>query len=253
MFFTSKTMGKLWIGQGRTGSEGASEFDLSGTQLLALNADELLIGAGEDFQVNGAAFGRSIGQAFNNLDGHGRRDRVRYDTPKFAGFQVTTSHSNADSWSTALRYGGSIGGVKIKAAIGYADDSTRNGRDVVHGSASVLLPMGLSLTIAAANQDSDRAAGTDVRENAEMRYAKIGYKFKGTELGQTRLYASYGEFDDFALANEEGTAISVGVIQIIEPLGSEVYAGWHNFSLDTPNAADPDDIDFISIGARFKF
>ncbi len=251
MILTSKSLGKLWVGQGRTGSESTSEVDLSGTGLLSLNADEFLVAAGEDFQRNGAAVGRSIGQVQNNLDGHGRRDRIRYDTPKFAGFQITTSHENADGWSTALRYGGSFGGVKVKAAIAYSDDSTRTGRETVNGSASILLPFGLSFTVAAGTQDDDRFNG--VRDNAEMRYAKIGYKFKALEVGQTRLFVSYGEFEDITGANEESETFAFGVIQIVEPLGIELQAGYANFSLDLPNAADPDDIDVVTIGARVKF
>ena len=251
MILTSKSLGKLWVGQGRTGSESTSEVDLSGTALLSLNADEFLVAAGEDFQRNGVAVGRSIGQVQNNLDGHGRRDRIRYDTPKFAGFQITTSHENADGWSTALRYGGSFGGVKVKAAIAYSDDSTRSGRETLNGSASVLLPMGLSFTIAGGQQDDDRF--NSVRDNAEMRYAKIGYRFKGLELGETRLFVSYGEFEDITGANEESETIAFGVIQIVEPLGIELQAGYANFSLDLPNAADPDDIDAVTLGARVKF
>lgn len=54
MTLTSKTLGKLWIGQGRTGSESTSEVDLSGTGLLSLNADEFLVAGGEVFQRGGA-------------------------------------------------------------------------------------------------------------------------------------------------------------------------------------------------------
>jgi predicted porin len=251
MFLTSKSLGKLWVGQGRTGSESTSEVDLSGTGLLSLNADEFLVAAGEDFQRNGFAVGRSIGQVQNNLDGHGRRDRIRYDTPKFAGFQITTSHENDDGWSTALRYGGSFGGVKVKAAIAYSDDSSRSGRETVNGSASILLPMGLSFTVAGGKQDDDRF--NSVRDNAEMRYAKIGYKFKGLEMGQTRLFVSYGEFEDIGGLNEESQTFAFGVIQILEPLGIELQAGYANFSLEQPNVADPDDIDVVTIGARVKF
>jgi hypothetical protein len=253
MIITSKSLGKLWVGQGRTGSESTSENDLSGTGLLSLNADEFLVAAGEDFQRNGAAIGRSIGQVQNNLDGHGRRDRIRYDTPKFAGFQITTSHENADGWSTALRYGGSFGGVKVKAGIGYSDDTTRNGRDTLNGSASILLPFGLSFTVAAGRVDSDRAAGTDVRDNAEMRYAKVGYRFKGLEIGETRLFVSYGEFEDIGGVGEESETFAFGVIQILEPLGIELQAGYANFALEQPGLADPDDIDVVTIGARVKF
>lgn len=251
MILTSKSLGKLWVGQGRTGSESTSEVDLSGTGLLSLNGDEFLVAAGEDFQRAGVAIGRSIGQVQNNMDGLGRRDRIRYDTPKFAGFNITTSHGNSDARDIALRYGGSFGGVKVKAAIAWSD---ANLTETVNGSASVLLPFGLSFTVAAAEQDKSSlaniAAGTD---DPNFRYAKVGYKFKGIELGETRLFASYGQFNDLSARDEESETIAFGVIQIVEPLGIELQAGYANFSLDQPNVADPDDIDVITIGARVKF
>ena len=121
----------------------------------------------------------------------------------------------------------------------------------MNGSASILLPFGLSFTVAGGKQDEDRFNG--VRDNAEMRYAKIGYKFKSLEIGQTRLFVSYGQFEDISGANEESETIAFGVIQILEPLGIELQAGYANFSLDRPNVADPDDIDAITLGARVKF
>ena len=158
MILTSKSLGKLWVGQGRTGSESTSEVDLSGTGLLSLNGDEFLVAAGEDFQRAGVAIGRSIGQVQNNMDGLGRRDRIRYDTPKFAGFNITTSHGNSDARDIALRYGGSFGGVKVKAAIAWSD---ANLTETVNGSASVLLPFGLSFTVAAAEQALENQAGVN--------------------------------------------------------------------------------------------
>lgn len=249
---TSKSLGKIYLGQGITGTESTSEVDLSGTGVISLNGSHELIGGGQTWQNNNAGAGLgTVGGVFDSMDGLGRRDRLRYDTPKFAGFQVTTSHMNADSWDVALRYGGSFGGVKVKAAIGYADDSTRNGRETVNGSASVLLPFGLSFTVGAAERDEDRFNG--VQDNAEWRYLKVGYKFKGLELGETRLYADWNYNEDIRAAGDEATSIGFGVVQILEPLGAELYMSYTNFELEVQNAADPEDVDQVAVGARFKF
>ncbi len=247
---TSKSLGKVYIGQGITGSESTSEVDLSGTGLVSLNGAHELAADAERFQTAGVA-GVTLGAVFNSFDGAGRRDRIRYDTPKFAGFQVTTSHHNADTWDVALRYGGSWGGVKVKAAIAYADDSSRNGEERVNGSASVLLPFGLSFTVGAAQVDEDRFNG--VTDDAEWRYAKIGYKFKALEMGQTRLYVDWNYNEDVRAAGDEATSIGVGVVQILEPLGAELYLSYTNFELEIQNTTDPDDIDVFVAGARFKF
>ena len=250
---TSKTLGRIYMGQGISGSEGTSERDLSGTGLVSLNGNAELIGGGETFQVNGAGAGvGTVGNNFSNLDGNGRRDRIRYDTPRFAGFQVTTSHGNEDAWDVALRYGGSFGGIRINAAVAHWDQESINGRTGINGSASVLLPMGLSLTVGAGDQDSDEAGNFE--DDTTWKYAKVGYRFKGSELGETRLFVDVSRNDDVGAANREATYWGVGLVQIMEPLGAELYAVYHNFDLDLQNsAASPDDIDRVAVGARFKF
>jgi hypothetical protein len=251
---TSKTLGKIYMGQGSTGSESTSEVDLSGTAVITLNGNGELIGAGETWQRANAGAGLgTLGGVFNNFDGFGRRDRIRYDTPKFAGFQVTTSKMNGDSWDVALRYAGEFGGVKIAGAVAYADDESRNGRSFVNGSLSVLLPFGLSLTVGAADQDEDDVPSGAVQDDAQWRYAKIGYKFKALELGETRLAVEWSNNEDLRAAGDDATYIAGAVVQIIEPLGAELYFRYANFSLDVAGAADPDDIDIVSLGARFKF
>ena len=251
---SSKSLGKIYMGQGVSGSESTSEVDLSGTGLISLNGNAALIGGGESFQVNGASAGFStVSQAYTNLDGLGRRDRIRYDTPKFAGFQVTGSHGNEDAHDIALRYGGSFGGVKVKAAVAYASTESSNGREAINGSASVLLPFGLSLTVGAGDRDNDRFGG--VTDTTEWRYAKIGYKFNGLEMGQTRLFVGYNDNESTRVATDESSYWGLGVVQILEPLGAELYAVYHHFEYERGIAGvqDPDDIDRIAVGARFKF
>jgi len=254
----SKTLGKLYIGQGSAASESTSERDLSGTGLLSLNGLANILANSEEFQLSTPAAGGgvnngvgvSIGAVFTNFDGLGRRDRIRYDTPKFAGFQISTSQGNGDAWDVALRYGGSLGGVKVTGAIAYSDTETVNGRSVVNGSLSVLLPMGLSLTVGAADRDDRDTPGAD---KGEWRYGKIGYKFKALELGQTRLYIDYSRNEDLTVIGRDARYWSMGLIQILEPLGMEFQLGYHNFDLDLETGVDTQEIDVISIGLRAKF
>jgi len=251
---TSKSLGKIYMGQGISGSESTSETDLSGTGLVSLSGNAALIGGGETFQVNNASAGFStVSQAYNNLDGNGRRDRIRYDTPKFAGFQITGSHGNEDSHDIALRYGGSFGGVKIKATLAYWSQESINGNEGINGAASVLMPFGLTLTVGAADRDNDRFGGA--ADTTEWRYAKVGYKFKGSDLGQTRLFVDYNHNESTRVATDEANYWGVGAVQIVEPLGAELYMVYHNFEYKRGVAGteDPDDIDRFAIGARFKF
>jgi hypothetical protein len=248
---TSKSLGKIYMGQGISGSESIAESDLSGTGIVSLNGNAELIGGGETFQSGGAASGHgTVGAQYNNFDGLGRRDRIRYDTPKFGGFQVTMSHANQDSRDIALRYGGSMGGTKVKAAVGVFENET-NGAGGIAGSISVLMPMGVSFTFGASDSSDDDGGNGD---SATWRYAKVGYKFKGLGSGQTRLYAEYNQTEDVRALNTEASYWGVGIVQIMEPLGAELYGSFTTYSAeDSTIAADPEDITQLVAGARFKF
>ena len=111
--------------------------------------------------------------------------------------------------------------------------------------------MGLSFSVAGGAQDDDRF--NSVGDNAEMRYAKTGCWFDGIQLGETRSFASWCEFDDMSAAGEKARAIAVGVVQIVEPLGADLQLGYAKFSLEQPGLADPDDIDVVTAGLRVKF
>ena len=250
---TSRTLGRLYLGQGSPGGDGVSERDLSGTGIISLNGAAELIGGGETFQRNGADAGAgTVGANFTNMDNNGRRDRIRYDTPRFAGFQVTAAHANEDAWDIALRYGGSFGGVRIAAALGYADQESINGRTSISGSASVLFPMGLSLTVGAGDQDSDEAGNFE--DDTTWKYAKVGYRFKGSELGETRLFVDVNRNDNANARDVESTYWGLGFVQIVEPLGMELYAVYHNFDIDLQNNTEsPDDVDRVAVGARLSF
>jgi hypothetical protein len=248
---SSKSMGTIYLGQGATATDGVSEADLSGTGIISLNGAGNLIGGGETWQSNGAGAGLgTVADKFNSLDGNGRQGRLRWDTPKFSGMNVSIDHGNNDEWGVALRYGAKIGGMSVKAAIAHTDQTVNGGIDILHGSASILFPMGLSLTVGAAEQDDEDGGANDTEE---WRYAKVGYKFKGSSMGQTRLFADFSQNEDRATAGETSEYFGMGIVQIVEPLGMEVYGLYRNFSLDSAAGADPDDISVLVGGVRVSF
>jgi len=249
---SSKSMGTIYLGQGATATDGISEADLSGTGIVSLNGLGELISGSETWQINGASAGLgTVGGKFNNLDGNGRQNRLRYDTPKFGGMNLSIDHANNDEWGVALRYGAKIGGMSVAARIAHTDQTNTGTNSSEHGALSVLFPMGLSLTAGFATQDSEDS-GT-ANDNEEWRYAKVGYKFKGSSMGQTRLFADFSQNEDTETAGEDSEYWSFGVVQVVEPLGMEVYGVYRVFSLDSTAAADPDDITSIAGGLRISF
>src|ERR1700756_4129563 len=73
-----------------------------------------------------AAVGPAVGSVFNNFGGLGRDDRIRYDTPVWEGFQLSTSYVDGGSYDAALRMGRMIGEFRVIAAVAGADATHRN-------------------------------------------------------------------------------------------------------------------------------
>jgi len=248
---SSKSIGTFSIGDSSLATDGYHVAgDLSGMGIIQDSGDEGLIG-NQTFRnsATGAAV-VTLGSVFNNLDA-GRTDHIAYDSPKFAGFQVQASLANEDGTNVGLRYGGSFGGVRVAAGVAY--DQTRNGAnetDTVNGSIGVLLPFGLNFFLSGADRNAGGGANGNIDE--DRIYARIGYMFNATELGQTRLGLAWGQHDDRTLNGDEGERWSLAVVQVIEPLGAEVYLGYHNFDLDRTGTAT-DDIDLITAGMRISF
>jgi len=249
---SSKSLGTVSLGQGYPAQASRYGSDLSGTGVATLNGQSArLIVGGESFQNQGASLGKTVISVFSILD-EGRQERIRYDTPKFGGLQLSVDHQNNDDWGVGGSYSASLGGVAISAQLGYqnAEQSTADRATRTIGSVSVLLPMGLSLTGAAG--ESSANSGT-VANNSKYQYAKIGYKFKASELGQTRLFVEVMKANDIAALNEEANSLSFGVVQIVEPLGAELVLIYHNIDLDLPGGAASDDINALTAGIRMSF
>ena len=259
LFVDSKTIGKLSLGQGDTASNGSSEVDLSGTDLVACScvfdpAGGLgFVLSGARLPVDANANGNPdvrIKDVFDNLDGLSRDDRVRYDSPSFAGFKLHTSLVDGGEWDLAASYGGEFGGTEFEGKVGFANDSgTRTFPERrVSGSISALHESGFSLTLAAGDADDDESD----REEVSFRYGKLGYQTEVFPIGSSRFSIDYGEYDDSDAAGDEGTTYGIGFVQKVSDWGTELYATYRGYQLDR-SGTDFDDIDIVLTGARVKF
>jgi hypothetical protein len=109
--------GRVTVGYGDTASNSTSEVDLSGTTVIGFSEVEDLAGGILFRDKNGELSDTTIGNVFDNLDGLGRDDRIRYDSPSFTGVKFSTSAVADNRWDAAIRYGGDFGPVKTAAAI----------------------------------------------------------------------------------------------------------------------------------------
>ncbi|MGI9437174.1 MAG: hypothetical protein ACR2Q4_20470 [Geminicoccaceae bacterium] len=255
VFADSKSFGRLWLGQGDTASNGTSEQDLSGVSVIGYSSVADLAGGIQFADGGGNLTGVTIGDTFSNLDGLSRDDRVRYDTPEYYGTKLSAAAIADDRYDIALRYGRKLlGAHEFKAAIAYSNASSEF--DSVNGSASVLLGgyvPGVNLTIAAGSRNFEEQG----RDDATFFYGKLGYltQFKGTligDLGETGFAVDYYDGADIDTNGDESASFGLLAVQNVDAIGTEVYAGARNYSLDRQGQSF-DDVRALLFGVRVKF
>lgn len=252
LYMESKTYGKLWLGQGSMASDGSAEVDLSGTTVVgyALVSDM----AGGPFYrfSDGTLTSIKVKDTFTDFDGLGRKLRVRYDTPQFAGFtlsssvgtQVVPDQTHETVWDIAARYDKTYEDFKVSAALAYSEPG--DDQSLIDGSVSVLhQPSGLSVTVAAAYSDEELVDG-------RYGYLKLGYQTSLFEVGKTAFSvdAYYGE--DIDAPDSNSTSFGAQLVQNLDYYQTELYLGLRSYSYEEP-AADIDKSYAVLAGARLKF
>ena len=250
LFFESKRLGKLSIGQGDTASNGTSETDLSGTGVISAS-DYNVLAKEMDFVLsgtNGTSTGDDPGDLFNNFDGLSRDDRLRYDTPSFGGVKLSASWADGDKRDIAIRFGREYEGVEVAAAASYWNQEPSDQQDGYSLSGSIKADMGLSLSLAYAEKDFEALN----RNSADFWWGKLGYQWKGMDVGKTAVSLAYSETEEQDVNNSSGEYWELAAVQKIDGLGAELYGMYGQFDADIPNEPS-DEITIGGIGARIKF
>ncbi|MGI9511692.1 MAG: porin [Anderseniella sp.] len=253
LYFDASAYGKFWFGQGSMASDGTAEVDLSGTAVIgyASAADSA---SGQFYRLDdGTLSSITVGSTFSDLDGIGRRLRVRYDSPSFNGFvlgssvgqQVVPSRKGEMGWDVALKYNSVMTDYKIAAAFSYSDPGG-NKKGLVGGSASVLHTLsGWSLTVAGGYEPLDD-------RNRHFLYAKLGHQADYFDVGNTA-YSIDTYYGDNILTQQSET-VSVGgqLVQMVDAWRSEFYLGVRSYVYE--DATNEYDRGFSMLtGARMKF
>lgn len=268
--FESAEFGTLYLGQGNMASQNTAEVDLSGTSVIARSAVGNIAGGQLLRETDGKLSSVTISDAFTNYNGLGRRVRLRYDTPAFAGFTLRGSFGrdllytstdadkqsavrDQDLYDLALAYEGSSGDFKYEAqaAYSYQDAYTSGGKltqsvEILDGSGSVLHgPTGLSLTVALGQQDNGTTTGS-------YGYIKGGWQTDLVKWGKTAFAVDYYDGTDINGAGTESRSTGLSVVQNVTDWNTEFWATYRSYSYDEATA-DYDDADAFFIGARFSF
>ena len=253
VYFDHAEFGRIWLGQGQTASDGTGESDLSGTTVVTtVDAEDLAGGLEFRNAASGASSGIEIGDAFDSMDGNGRADRIRYDTPKFYGAKLSASHADGDTWDIGLSYGAAYGETKVKAGLGYVDASaTESNFERLNASASILFAFGGNISVSYAGDSfKDELAA---REDRNLYYVKLGYRTDEiTRFGATAFSIDYYTSNDQGAAGEESTAYGLAAVQKVSKIGTVLYIGVRNYELER-TGLNLEDILVVATGARVKF
>ena len=241
-FWVGNAWGKAWLGQGDMAGNGTSEVDLSGTTVAAYSSVGD-VGGGFFFQDNGVYSTTTVGGSRSNFDGLSRKDRVRYDTPTFAGFSGSGSIGNSSIWDVALRYAGDFGWAKLAAAAAWSDYGTSSSTNdnILSSSASLLFDFGLNLTASYAYRKQDNTDPYNI-------FGKVGYKF----LEKHAVSVQYSRTENLSAKDDKGDTFGIGYV--FSPWKSvEFYGTYYIYMLDRDAGSNPDDINVGMIGGRVKF
>lgn len=250
--FANDRFGKLWLGQGSMASDGTAEVDNSGTAVIAYSSLSDTAG-GYFFRYDGNGLSDvTVGSAFSNFDGLGRKLRVRYDTPTFHGFGLRTSYGEDalgekkdPLYDIAAVYSGDFEQFDLDAAIGYARNDGSD-TDTLSGSISGLhKSSGISLTLAAAREFTDGVEG-------RYGYVKLGYQREFFDIGSTAFSVDYYFGNDIAAAGSDSTSIGLAAVQNIDDYNLQLWALWRNYQYDD-DGGEYDDGQAVFGGALFKF
>ncbi|MBU0455878.1 MAG: porin [Pseudomonadota bacterium] len=252
MYFQSKQWGKFWIGKGSTASDNSAESDLSGTDMV-MYAGIADLGGELYFRtphVHAYSENPQVEDVFNDLDGLGREKRIRYDTPQFHGFSLSTSAIKHNEGDVALTYNKKMDSMTVLGAVAYTSPSELNDAvgNIIDGSISVLLHNGLSGTFSTGKLNAHRPG----RDNPHYSYCKLGYQRAFWTVGKTFLSVDYERSKHYAQNNDVGKAYGVAVVQKVNSWHTSFYIQYRRFMLDRSNE-NFDHIDAAVIGVFLQF
>jgi len=245
----SGTFGKVSLGKGSGAADGTAEADLSGTSVITYSGVNDTAG-GFTFidKTTHLSSGITVGDTRSNFDGLSRNSRLRYDTPKFAGFSLAGSFTNGNAWEVSGWYTAEFDSLgKLVAAVGYVDTNDRGaiGSEFTQwdGSLSWLAPFGFNITLSVGQRDPE-APGSATADNG---YAKVGWKFGSIHA----ISVEYGLTKDLDLKSDESS--NYGIAYVINPWkGVELYAAGRLYELDR-RGVNLEDIIQVMAGTRIKF
>lgn len=252
-------LGTVSLGKGSMATDNTAEVTFAGVDNVSYSGAPGNLGGmyfhekGATTQVTTAS--PRISQYFNNYDGLGRRDRLRYDSPMFGGAKLSMSIARVNTqYATdiALTYDNDNHDcLRVGGALGYyrlSKNTNFRAEKVVDGSLAVLhKPTGLNAAVSFARRD--RVNANDKRHR--YGYVQVGKMMELNSLGNTNLAVDYFKSKHSVANDDSARSVGLGVSQHLDNINSEVYAGVRQYKLKS-GATNYDNVYAAILGFKFK-
>lgn len=271
--------GQLSLGHGSTASWTTVSSDLSGTADTVGYAGPYGMASGFYFHpkdslsaVTPAADPRVSG-VFNPYDGLARKDRIRYDSPKFYGFSLSGSINSSEkdhvintATTAGKKYGSDIAlryedtiqhDIKLLGAISLykiSKGSDEKAAKVWDASFAALHEeTGINGAIQYASKTlPNPTAGTWDKKPKFARVA-LGLISDLNHYGPTNFVVDYAYSKNSIINDDKGKGYGFGVVQQLKKVNSEVYFGVRNLKYKVVNDTTPyDKILAVMTGLRIN-
>lgn len=253
----SDKAGKISIGRGNTASKNTGMASLSGTDSINYAGASDMAG-GMYFHPKGVDRSVQVGDArvgaddgiFDPISGAGIVDRVRYDSPKFGPFILSTSIgeykiddvTKKNYRDLAFVYEDDVGAFKLKGAAAVVRHSKNDyiqAKKAYNGSFAILhVNTGLNAAVSLGKQKNSIATSVPAVSNVKNRnfsYVQVGKQSDLLECGKTNFAIDYWKANNTAQDYDKARAYGVGVVQKIDKINVELYAGVRNYKYETPS------------------
>jgi len=246
-----RRFGKLSLGQGDTASTDRVGVDLSGSGLAVGNNPADMAGGIHFYNKTTGARTVKLGDVFDKIDGIDKDDRLRFDFPEINGLSLAVSHTSAGAQDIGAGYARKFGGFEFEAGAYFAFISGTSTTDEAlwGGAGSIKHSSGLSFTLAGASKNQKVAT----RDDANYLWWKIGYSTGLFSVGKTHFGGAHGQYNDFSRNGDEATSTGFGIVQDIEPIGSNLWLLVRNHELKQASGNDFDDVFIVSLGTLINF
>ncbi|MGB0921135.1 MAG: porin [Alphaproteobacteria bacterium] len=256
---------KISAGQGEFASDGTGEKQFKDGLNTAMHP-KVQDGTGDyTTRINTMgvySVGGKVDSFVANVDGIGRGDRIRIDTPVFNGFSLSAATGQPDktgnltdtqAWDVALRYAGEFGAIRVAAAASYADMDSAS-EESRHGG-SIFLGHESGFGIGGVYEGIDfTAAGRDDHSYMYVRGSYVADDL--CKYGKTSFGVEYGKAENVKSNDQEGNFWGVGAVQKLKAVSTELYVSYRAFDFDDSSLLASESIeDFTTgmAGARIKF